>query len=98
MVTHAKLEVKTARTTSRDRNLALIMRRTMMNGIGNIRRSVSRFAQVTQINISPIRCRPMQCNPPKVRGFQVFPVCGGQMKMYRHHGISALPTVNMSIA
>lgn len=91
--TYAKLEVKTASTTSRERSLALIMRRTMMNGIGKIRRSVRRLAQVTHMSISPMRWRSRQCRPPKVLGFHVFPVCGGQMKMYMHHGTRALPMV-----
>jgi hypothetical protein len=78
---YARLQVKTTSTTRRDLSRALIILRTMMKGIGRIRTSVSRFAQVTQINISPILCLPMQCNPPKVLGFQVLPVKGGQMNM-----------------
>lgn len=39
----------------------------------------------------------MQCRFPKVRGFHVFPVCGGQMKMYKNQGIRELPTVKIKI-
>jgi hypothetical protein len=79
--TYARLQVKTTSTTKRDLSRALIILRTMMNGIGRIKTSVSRFAHVTQISISPILCLPMQCNPPNVLGFHVLPVRGGQMKM-----------------
>ena len=63
-----------------------------------MRTSVSKLAHVTQISISPMRWRPMQCRFPNVLGFHVFPVCGGQVKMYRHHGINALPTVKIKMA
>lgn len=91
--TYVKLDVKTASTTSLDRMRALIILRTMMNGIGKMRRSVSRLAQVTQIIISPIRWRSRHFRFPKVRGFHVFPVNGGHMKMYMHHGMNVLPIV-----
>ena len=80
-VTYARLEVNTARTTSLDRRRALIILRTIMKGMGKINRSLMRLAHVTHMSISPIRCRPMQRSPPKVVGFQVLPVCGGQVKM-----------------
>lgn len=80
-ITYARLQVKTASTTNRDRRRALIILRTIMKGMGRIKRSVNKFAQVTQINISPILWRPMQCSPPNVLGFHVLPVSGGQMKM-----------------
>jgi hypothetical protein len=97
-VSHAKLEVKTASTTILDRNRALIILRTMMKGIGNMSKSVRRLAQVTHMSISPMRCRPIHFNPPNVLGFQVFPVCGGQIKMYKNQGINALPTVKIRMA
>lgn len=73
--------MKTASTTNLDRNRALIIRRTIMNGMGKMRRSVSKLAQVTHISISPILVRPMQCKPPNVLDLKVFPVCGGHMKI-----------------
>lgn len=97
-ISYAKLEVKTASTTNLDRKRALIILRTMMKGMGKMSTSVRRLAQVIQISISPMRCRPIHFNPPNVRSFQVFPVCGGQIKIYKNQGINALPTVKTRIA
>ena len=94
---YAKLEVKTANTTSRDRKRALIIRRTMMKGIGKMSKSVRRLAQVTQRSILPIEGRSMHLRLPNVRGFHVFPVSGGQIKMYITQGINAAPAVKIRI-
>lgn len=51
--TYVKLQAKTANTTKRDRSRALIILLTMMKGIGRIRMSEIRLAQVTQMSISP---------------------------------------------
>ena len=93
-----KLDANVTMIAIRARKSVFINSRMMKNGMGKIKRSVTRLAQLIKSNVAPCSSRPKHCRPPNVVAAHVLPVRGGQMKMSTAQGMTHAPTLNTRIA